>query len=223
MIFGLFIDIISKKEGYYMSIDAYAEAWAHLKGQKINRLLGFGQFGKAYLADNGRVYKITRDDCEALASAILKENPNDLFVEIYDVKKTGGDFYIIEQEFTEHTSEADALFWEMMSASDRIGSEGICEMLIDHASEMECILDKDSLLAAKQLLEAREHCRSFGVIGDGIDLASDNYSYIDKKIKLFDCRDNGLSKNEAKLSLAQRYPEVFQVNNYDLETVCNYS
>lgn len=193
-----------------MSLEAYAHACAKQKGQHITKMLGKGQFGYAYQAGDGHVYKITKDDCEVLAAAKLRNNPNPLFVDIYDVKKIGGDYYLIEQSFTEHNSDADALFWAMSNIADHIGVE-IGELLTDEFNQiMDYTADDELLIAARQLRDAIEHMQSIGIDGDGIDLGSDNYSYVDGKITLFDSRAAELSREEAREQLAKYHPDVLR-------------
>ncbi len=200
-----------------MSHEAQAHACAKMANETIVKMLGKGNFGEAYLSDNNNVYKITSDNCEALLAIKIKDSPSEYFAKVHEVKKIGLDAYLIKQEYVDHNSLSDDLYWEISGAADRIGYS--IEEIIDEYFD-ECIdeVDDPSHRAAfEQIKAASDTLRKLGVVGIGVDCQNDNFAVTETGLKFFDCRDQALSQDEAKELILTKYPEVFRKNSQSLD------
>jgi len=86
-------------KAYFAEIDPSNKLAA--MGYNIEKKLGSGHYGNAFLLDNGRVLKVTRDDTEAKSANIVKNKHN--LYNIYKVYrvfkfKSISKLYFIEQE-----------------------------------------------------------------------------------------------------------------------------
>ena len=148
-----------------MSYEPNAHACAKLNNEKITRMLGTGNFGEAYLSDKNTVYKITKDCCEALTAAKIKDNPNELFAQIHNVKRLTPDTYLITQEYVNHDTNADALFWDISNEADRAGLS-IEEIITESFDEVIHEIHNDNVRSSlNSIKKASDYLKSLGIEG----------------------------------------------------------
>ena len=171
--------------------------YAHEKGLEIDKYLGKGHFGEAYLTKDSKVIKVTKDAREAYTGLLLMDNGHDNIVDIFNVEKLSEKWFVIEQEYTNHNYDADELYWGLTNIIDEHGYESISELL-EESKFHKFTPDEELISALTQLKEAKEHMESLGIGSGGVDMQADNYSYIDGKIKTFDNMDSTLRQDEAR-------------------------
>lgn len=110
--------------------NALARTWADKLGTNIERDLGTGIHGTAYLTGCNKVLKITDDASEVINSHKLIDKHNKHMVDIYEVEIFKDNFYGILQEFLD-TKDAKNIFEDLMKYSDDEYCHGIETLLED--------------------------------------------------------------------------------------------
>lgn len=192
-----------------------ASHYAKKTSRKLTKMLGKGQFGEAYLMDDGHVVKVTGDACEALASAYMVNEPHGAVVGVSNVKHIRDGIYVIEQERLDHNLETngkcDEIYWALSNAADHAGydmSEMFSELSLSEI--IMYVADPEACEAAQQIKSATEHFINKGMEGDVVDLGSDNFGFNEEgRIVIFDLRVSGMSQSRAKETLRDEFSEVF--------------
>jgi hypothetical protein len=190
--------LIAKCKGN-TSDELLAQEYAKIKNKKISTYLGKGHFGSAFLTEDNFVIKITTDIREAYTALQIVGKEHDNVAAIFSVDKVMESKYAIEQEYVPHDSNADELYWELTSIVDRNGFEDINELL-DQENIGE-LVDENLHEILKQFKSAENFMRANGVEDGGLDLQSDNFSFNNGKIKVFDSSTRILSKEQIKNKL----------------------
>lgn len=189
-----------------MAHELYAQAFAKLKNQTITEFLGKGHFGEAYLTSANTVLKVTKDHCETLAALKMIGHQHDNVVDIYNVQKLPNELFIIEQQYLDHNSDADMLYWQLRDVADHAGVE--LDELIAYEPD-EIIAETELVNYITQLKAAMDHLNSIGIKGAAIDMASDNFAIDNGHITVFDNRFDSFTKIKALDVIKQEFPELY--------------
>lgn len=195
-----------------MALELYAQAFAKLKNQTITQYLGKGHFGEAYLTSENTVLKITKDHCETLAALMMIGHKHNHVVTIFEVQKLPGELFIIEQEYLNHNSDADALYWQLTNIADSSGAE-ISDLIQQDLLEFEGFIDDELFNIIPQFRSAMDHLNTIGINGNALDFGSDNFTIVNGHITVFDNRFDTLTKSAALEKIKTNYPEIYTKPN----------
>jgi hypothetical protein len=180
-----------------MPVERMVQIYISEKDMSIERFLGKGHFGEAYLTTDEKVIKVTKDAREAYAALKVEGMCNENVVTIFNVEQLTDKYFVIEQEFTNHDSNADELYWELSSVVDNNGFEDINELL---SSDIlgDLVIDDNLMDVINQLKNAESFMLKLGIKCGGLDMQADNFSYVDGKIKTFDNIASYLKQQDAR-------------------------
>lgn len=195
--------------------ELYAKSHAKLNNQSIVKYLGKGTYGEAYLTSNNTVLKVTKDHCETLAALKMIGKKHENVVDIYSVHKLPENLFLIEQEALDHNTDADRLYWELVSIADHSGLENITELVQQDESFINNVPDENLRSVLFQMKSAMKHLNDLGIEGDALDLQTDNMAFNDGHITVFDNRYDALTKTAAFEKIQKDYPEIFQNSSQD--------
>lgn len=204
-------NFIEEKIKENLPADQMAQVYAQSKVESVIEYLGKGTFGDAYLTSSSSVIKITRDNREVYAAMKLIGLSSEHVVSIKEIVPISDQKTIIYQEYAENNSQADDLFWELSSISDANGFEDINE-LINHNNIEDCVFEEHLLNVIEQFKEAESFMLNAGIKSGGLDLQTDNFSYINGKIKTFDNIDASLTQKEAKLLIKKENNSIIKLD-----------
>lgn len=168
--------------------------WANEIGIEIDRYLGSGEAGIAYLTSDNKVLKITNHKAEFVLATKIKGLLNKHVVDVYDTKYLDDDRMMILMEKLEIIPELRDMFNELQSESNEVELD-ILELLEHGEQEFFDYLSEDAMDLLVSISSAADELAKCGFMAS--DIHNENIGLKDNgNYALFDQFDASTSLSE---------------------------